>query len=330
MWDKASLHDLIESKMTDYQMIVVANREPYVHRYVGDGARDRVPAPGQRHGRGARPGDAGRGRRLGRARLGGRRPRDCRRPRPRAGASRGPELHPAARLADQGSRRRAITTAWPTTGSGRCATSRSPGPSSSPSTGRSIARSTHCSATPSWRKPDDRPTFVFIQDYHFAPAAALSQGTQSQPDRRPVLAHPLAQPRDVSRLSLEGGAAGRPAGQRPARFPSALSLPELHGDRRPHDRSRGSTTSRPRSSAKARSTLVRPFPISIDFDRHAGAGRQHRGRAGNQAAAAAAATGAASIAGHRHRADRLHQGHPGTPAGPRPVLRTASRIIASA
>ena len=36
MWDKASLHDLIETKMTDYQMIVVANREPYIHRYAGD------------------------------------------------------------------------------------------------------------------------------------------------------------------------------------------------------------------------------------------------------------------------------------------------------
>ena len=36
MWDKASLHNLIASKLTDYQIIVVANREPYQHRYVGD------------------------------------------------------------------------------------------------------------------------------------------------------------------------------------------------------------------------------------------------------------------------------------------------------
>jgi alpha,alpha-trehalose-phosphate synthase [UDP-forming] len=37
MWDKASLHDLIETKLTDYQIIVVANREPYIHRYVDNG-----------------------------------------------------------------------------------------------------------------------------------------------------------------------------------------------------------------------------------------------------------------------------------------------------
>jgi trehalose 6-phosphate synthase len=34
MWDKASLHDLIKTKLSDYQIIVVANREPYIHRFV--------------------------------------------------------------------------------------------------------------------------------------------------------------------------------------------------------------------------------------------------------------------------------------------------------
>ncbi len=37
MWDKASLHKLIAEKLTDYQVIVVANREAYQHRYAGDG-----------------------------------------------------------------------------------------------------------------------------------------------------------------------------------------------------------------------------------------------------------------------------------------------------
>jgi alpha,alpha-trehalose-phosphate synthase [UDP-forming] len=37
MWDKASLHDLIEAKITDHPMIVVANREPYIHNYEGGG-----------------------------------------------------------------------------------------------------------------------------------------------------------------------------------------------------------------------------------------------------------------------------------------------------
>ena len=34
MWDKASLHELITTKLTNFQVIVVANREPYQHRYV--------------------------------------------------------------------------------------------------------------------------------------------------------------------------------------------------------------------------------------------------------------------------------------------------------
>lgn len=36
MWDKASLHELIRTRLTDYQVIVVANREPYQHRYAAE------------------------------------------------------------------------------------------------------------------------------------------------------------------------------------------------------------------------------------------------------------------------------------------------------
>jgi len=38
MWNRSALHNLIETKLTDYQIIVVANREPYVHRFTGGGA----------------------------------------------------------------------------------------------------------------------------------------------------------------------------------------------------------------------------------------------------------------------------------------------------
>jgi trehalose-6-phosphate synthase len=37
MWDKISLLELIRSKMTDHQFIVVANREAYAHRFAGGG-----------------------------------------------------------------------------------------------------------------------------------------------------------------------------------------------------------------------------------------------------------------------------------------------------
>jgi alpha,alpha-trehalose-phosphate synthase [UDP-forming] len=46
MWDKASLHDLITTKMSGYQMIVVANREAYIHRYSGDSIECLRPASG--------------------------------------------------------------------------------------------------------------------------------------------------------------------------------------------------------------------------------------------------------------------------------------------
>ena len=36
MWNKEALHQLVETKLRDYQFIIVANREPYVHRYSAD------------------------------------------------------------------------------------------------------------------------------------------------------------------------------------------------------------------------------------------------------------------------------------------------------
>jgi alpha,alpha-trehalose-phosphate synthase [UDP-forming] len=36
MWTKEALHHLIQKKLRDYQFIIVANREPYVHRYTSD------------------------------------------------------------------------------------------------------------------------------------------------------------------------------------------------------------------------------------------------------------------------------------------------------
>ncbi len=155
---------------------------------------------------------------------------------------------------------------------------------------------------------DGRPAFVFIQDYHFALVAALSQGAQSQPDRRPVLAHPLAEPRDLSRLPLERRAARRPAGQRPLGLSSAVSLPELHGNGRPHHRG----PDRPRTGRDRPQEQADPgaaVPDQHRFRPPGGAGRQHRGRAGNQASCDRDASPPRRDPGHRHRTDRLHQGN---------------------
>jgi trehalose 6-phosphate synthase len=47
MWTRKALHDLIESKLRDYRFVVVSNREPYVHRYTSDGKIECIhPASG--------------------------------------------------------------------------------------------------------------------------------------------------------------------------------------------------------------------------------------------------------------------------------------------
>lgn len=46
MWTRDTLHTLIEAKMAGYRFIVVANREPFIHRYEGEGIKVVKPASG--------------------------------------------------------------------------------------------------------------------------------------------------------------------------------------------------------------------------------------------------------------------------------------------
>jgi trehalose 6-phosphate synthase len=46
MWTQHALHELIRTKLRDYQLIVVANREPYIHRRVGKRTECIFPASG--------------------------------------------------------------------------------------------------------------------------------------------------------------------------------------------------------------------------------------------------------------------------------------------
>jgi trehalose 6-phosphate synthase len=46
MWSRNDLHELISSKMRDYKFIVVANREPYIHRYAAGEVQCMRPASG--------------------------------------------------------------------------------------------------------------------------------------------------------------------------------------------------------------------------------------------------------------------------------------------
>lgn len=46
MWSKVELHNLISMKMSGYKFIVVANREPFIHQYDGDQIKVLKPASG--------------------------------------------------------------------------------------------------------------------------------------------------------------------------------------------------------------------------------------------------------------------------------------------
>jgi len=46
MWTRDALQELTESKLQDYQLLLVANREPYLHRYVGGRIECVPPASG--------------------------------------------------------------------------------------------------------------------------------------------------------------------------------------------------------------------------------------------------------------------------------------------
>jgi trehalose 6-phosphate synthase len=46
MWNEAALHELIQSKLSGHRFIVVANREPYIHRFAGGAIECVQPASG--------------------------------------------------------------------------------------------------------------------------------------------------------------------------------------------------------------------------------------------------------------------------------------------
>jgi trehalose 6-phosphate synthase len=46
MWNRKALHELIDTRLRGQRLIVVANREPYIHRYVGDAVECMRPASG--------------------------------------------------------------------------------------------------------------------------------------------------------------------------------------------------------------------------------------------------------------------------------------------
>ena len=171
-WNPERLRSLLRTQLRGDEVIVVSNREPYIHDERPERQRRRAP-PGERPGHRARAGDARLLRHLDRARQRHRRPRRGRRARPHAGAARAGRVHAAPGLAHARRRSRATTTASPTRGSGRSATSPTCGRCSARATGRRYraVNQRFADAVVAEARSDD--PIVLVQDYHFALLPAM-------------------------------------------------------------------------------------------------------------------------------------------------------------
>ena len=77
---------------------------------------------------------------------------------------------------------------------------------------------------------------VLVQDYHFALLPRMIRDAHAGGDDHHVLAHPVAEPGSVRHLPVARGSARRPARQQHPRLPHAIPLQQLRRHRRPADR----------------------------------------------------------------------------------------------
>ena len=263
-WTAERLKHTLHRHLHGEKVVIVANREPYIHERDGSGS-PRVRPSGQRPGDRARAGDArllaASGSRTAAA------PPIARPPTRTAASGFRPARRPT-RSAASGSRRkksRATTTASPTRGCGRCATSRTRGRSSAATTGRTISASTGGSPTPSAPKPARDDPIILVQDYHFALVPRMIRERLPRATILTLLAHPLAERRALRHLSLAreapATACSAPASSASTRSSTATtsSRPSSASSRR------ASTASSSASSLDGHTTLVRPYPISIEW-----------------------------------------------------------------
>ena len=175
------------------RVVIVANREPYIHERAPDGAV-RVRAPGERPRHGARAGHAGLLGHLDRPRQRLGRPRDGGRARPRARAAGRGVVHAAPGLAHARGGAAATTTASPTRGSGRCATSPTRGPIFRGEDWEHYQRGEPAVRRRgrARRSTADDP-IVLVQDYHFALLPRLIRERLPARHDHHLLAHPLAE-----------------------------------------------------------------------------------------------------------------------------------------
>ena len=155
------------------------------------------------------------------------------------------------------------------TGFGLFAMLHSPGPVSSRTIGNAIAKLTRSSPRRCSRKPTVEPTFVFIQDYHFALLPRMLRNANANLIVAQFWHIPWPNREVFRSFPWQEEIARRIARERPARFPPAAHCQNFL------ETSRSQSLRRvvdPINVARLRGVASQPwfdaFPISIDFDDH--------------------------------------------------------------
>ncbi len=219
-------------------LMVVSNREPYLHNAAADG-RIVVTRRDRRRRRGAGRADARTGRRVDRARRRHRRPAGRRRGRQGARAPREPDLRPAPAVARGAGvlgllrrlRERGPVAAVPRGGRASEVSQRG--------LGAPIRTSTRGSRAAMHEELGDSRRAGVHPGLPPGPGRAGAARLQARRAHGALLAHSLALSRSSAHLSVAPRAAGRPARQRPDRLPARARPAQLPAGRRGRTRRRG-------------------------------------------------------------------------------------------
>ena len=222
VWTAERLRVSIQGKASQGSLVVVSNREPYMHVHKGKAIELLVPASGlvtafepilrACDGIWIAPDRRCRSRNSGRS-------RSPPRPTGRAATTR------CVACGSRKKRRRAITTDLPTKVYGRCAISRTPGRFSAPRTGKATRKRIANSPKPCCEEIEgvEHP-LVLVQDYHFALLPRMIK--EARPDARvAIFWHiPWPNPEAFGICPWQRELAQWPAGRGPDRIPHSGAL----------------------------------------------------------------------------------------------------------
>ena len=189
-WSPAMLRNVLTHKLPGAEVIVVSNREPYIHNREGNDIVLQTPASGLVAA--IEPDHARLRRHLDRARQRKRRPGDRRSLRPYPCAADSPSYTSCAASGRPTRSRTATITGSPTRVCGRCVIWRSCGPNFREGDWNQYKPSTPGTPRRSSTEAKHPDPIILVQDYHFALLPRHAAQEAAECDHHHVLAHPLA------------------------------------------------------------------------------------------------------------------------------------------